>query len=189
MTVRDALLALLDGESKYGYQLKAEFEAATGEAWSLNIGQVYSTLQRLERDGLVESLGPDSEGRERYELTAAGRAEGQAWFDNPVERTVAARDELPMKVLVAVATGVVAPGRVIATQRASTMTALQDATALKPQAEELAWRLHLDRLSLLAEAELRWLDLVEERLAAPGTTLVASFRSEPTESNLTEVPR
>ncbi|MCP3854412.1 MAG: PadR family transcriptional regulator, partial [Actinomycetia bacterium] len=59
MTVRDALLALLDEESKYGYQLKAEFEAATGEAWSLNIGQVYSTLQRLERDGLVESLGPD----------------------------------------------------------------------------------------------------------------------------------
>ncbi len=55
MSVRHALLALLSEGSKYGLQLRQEFEARTGEVWPLNVGQVYLTLQRLERDGLIES--------------------------------------------------------------------------------------------------------------------------------------
>ena len=55
MSVRHALLALLSEGPKYGLQLRQEFEAKTGEVWPLNVGQVYTTLQRLERDGLVES--------------------------------------------------------------------------------------------------------------------------------------
>ena len=60
MSVRHALLALLSEGPKYGLQLRQEFEARTGEVWPLNVGQVYTTLQRLERDGLVES---DDTGR------------------------------------------------------------------------------------------------------------------------------
>ncbi len=55
MSVRHALLALLSGGPKYGLQLRQEFESRTGDVWPLNVGQVYTTLQRLERDGLVES--------------------------------------------------------------------------------------------------------------------------------------
>jgi len=57
MSVRHALLALLSEGPKYGLQLREEFEARTGEVWPLNVGQVYTTLQRLERDGLVETAG------------------------------------------------------------------------------------------------------------------------------------
>ncbi len=57
MSVRHALLALLSEGPKYGRRLRQEFEVRTGEMWPLNVGQVYTTLQRLERDGLVESDG------------------------------------------------------------------------------------------------------------------------------------
>ena len=69
MSVRHALLALLSEGPKYGLQLRQEFEARTGEVWPLNVGQVYTTLQRLERDGLVES--DDAEA-----ATARRRASG-----------------------------------------------------------------------------------------------------------------
>ena len=62
LSVRHALLGLLSEGPKYGLQLREEFEAATGEVWPLNIGQVYTTLQRLERDGLVESDGHGADG-------------------------------------------------------------------------------------------------------------------------------
>jgi len=64
MSVRHALLALLSEGPKYGLQLRHEFEERTGEVWPLNVGQVYTTLQRLERDGLVESDDDAAEGEE-----------------------------------------------------------------------------------------------------------------------------
>ena len=57
MSVRHALFALLSEGPKYGLQLREEFEANTGQVWPLNVGQVYTTLQRLERDGLVSAVG------------------------------------------------------------------------------------------------------------------------------------
>ena len=65
VSVRHALLALLSEGPKYGLQLREEFEARTGEVWPLNVGQVYTTLQRLERDGLVESDDPPRRARRR----------------------------------------------------------------------------------------------------------------------------
>ena len=62
MSVRHALLALLSEGPKYGLQLRHEFEERTGEVWPLNVGQVYTTLQRLERDGLIESDGDGEAG-------------------------------------------------------------------------------------------------------------------------------
>lgn len=168
MGIREGLLALLLAEPKHGYQLKLDFEHATGEAWPLNVGQVYSTLQRLERDGLVEYVDTDDEGRNRYRITAAGRAELDEWLISPLPPKIAVRHELSMKVLMALAGGSVEPAIVVARQRTATMQALQDYVRLKADADdqaEFAWVLHLDRLILQAEAELKWLDLTESRLA------------------------
>jgi len=177
MSVRDGLLALLTVGPNYGYQLKTELEQATGDAWSLNVGQVYTTLGRLERDGLVLDSGEDSEGRKRYALTDTGEAEATAWFANAVDRSAEARDEVALKVLLAVATGSADAQAVISTQRAASMSTLQSYGALRLGAEdsEVAWLLHLDRLSLATEAELKWLDLAEARLegASPKTNTLA----------------
>ncbi len=186
MGVREALLAFLADGEKYGYQLKSEFEAATGEAWNLNVGQVYTTLQRLERDGAIVALDEDEQGRQRYRSTEAGSDELIAWFDAAVERNVAARDELSMKVLVAVATSTTDPSVVLDVQRSATMTALQDAVALRRHSgDDLIWQLHLDRLILGAEAELRWLDLAAERLRVTPPATSTDTEQPPTPGQAT----
>src|SRR5205823_12261726 len=84
VSVRHALLALLSEGPKYGLQLRQEFEARTGEVWPLNIGQVYTTLQRLERDGVVESDDTEMDGpRKGFRITSAGRAELDEWPRTP----------------------------------------------------------------------------------------------------------
>lgn len=170
MGVREGLLALLGDEEKHGYQLKTEFDAATRDAWPLNIGQVYTTLQRLERDGLVEGLGTDDEGRRFYRRTVAGAHVAFTWFNQPIARTVVTRDEVSMKLLLALVSPAVSISEVIDHQRTATMQALQDYTRLKADAgaDDLAWLLHLDRLVYQAEAELRWLALTEERVGVAG---------------------
>jgi DNA-binding PadR family transcriptional regulator len=175
MTVRNALLALLEQGPMYGYQLRAEFERRTGGTWPLNVGQVYTTLSRLERDGLVTVLHhaeADDEGsvesRVMYDATPAGHQEAATWFTTPVGRTQPARDELAIKLALAVTVPGVDVGAVIQQQRTATMTALQDYTRLKRQAsgaaEDLAWSLVLDSLVFAAEAEIRWLDHCEARV-------------------------
>src|SRR6202142_4044836 len=104
MSVRHALLALLSEGPKYGLQLREEFEDRTGEVWPLNVGQVYTTLQRLERDGLVESDddGDGDEGPQRgFRITTEGAAELAVWLRTPPDMTSPPRDELVIKVLVA----------------------------------------------------------------------------------------
>lgn len=168
MGVREGLLALLARGPRHGYQLKLEFEQATGEVWPINIGQVYTTLQRLERDGLVVAGEPDADGRVVYELTREGLDTATDWFTTAVDREVPQRDEVTIKLLVAMVAGVVDPHAVVESQRVATLTALQDYTRLKADAEpdaEVAWLLQLERLAMQAEAELRWLERVEERLA------------------------
>ena len=171
MSVRQGLLALLEQVPMYGYQLRSEFESRTGATWPLNVGQVYTTLARLERDGLVESAGQDDEGHAFYRITDAGRAEVQKWFDTPVSRGTPPRDELAIKLAMAVTVPDVDVRAVIQTQRTATIRALQDYTRLKQRADDpgnppdLAWLLVLDSLIFSAEAEVRWLDHCESRLA------------------------
>jgi len=169
MSVKQALLALLEEGPRYGYQLRTEFEQRTGSTWPLNVGQVYTTLTRLERDGLVEEDGTDADGHVVYRVTAAGRDEVAAWFTTPVPRTQPPRDELAIKLALAVTTPGVDVGTVIQQQRSATMAALQDYTRLKRRPEndgeaDLAWGLVLDSLVFAAEAEIRWLDHCEARL-------------------------
>jgi DNA-binding PadR family transcriptional regulator len=164
MSVKHGLLALLRQGPRYGYQLRAEFEQRTGATWPLNVGQVYTTLSRLERDGLVEADGADAEGHVVYRITAEGRAEVLSWFATPVPRTQPPRDELAIKLAFAVTVPGVDVGAVIQRQRAATMAALQDYTRLKSGDVDLAWGLVLDSLVFAAEAEIRWLDHCEARL-------------------------
>ena len=171
MSVKLGILALLSAEPKHVYQLRAEFEDRTGGTWPLNIGQVYSTCQRLERDGLIVSLGMHDDA-EQFELTAAGRELATQWWHQPVDRGTPARDELAIKVALAVTTPGVAVTEVLDRQRTSTMQVLQDYTKLSRNAagdEEFAWQLVLDNLIFAAEAELRWLDHTEAKLARRGT--------------------
>src|SRR3979409_759515 len=102
MSVRHALLALLSEGPKYGLQLRQEFEARTGEVWPLNVGQVYTTLQRLERDGLVESDDADDAGpHKRFWITTEGHGELTDWLETPPDVMPPPRGELVIKVLVA----------------------------------------------------------------------------------------
>jgi DNA-binding PadR family transcriptional regulator len=171
VSIRLGLLALLEQGPMYGYQLRSEFETRTGATWPLNVGQVYTTLSRLERDGLVEAGGQDDEGHAVYRITAAGRAEVLDWFSTPVSRTSPPRDELAIKLAMAVTVPGVDVRAVVQGQRTATLRALQDYTRLKAGAgatgdpHDLAWLLVLDSLVFAAEAEVRWLDHCEARLA------------------------
>jgi DNA-binding PadR family transcriptional regulator len=170
MGVREGLLALLDGESRYGYQLKTAFEATTGGVWALNIGQVYTTLDRLARDGRVE-VGPGGDaGRRTYSITEEGRSELARWLGASPADAPPPRDELLLKVLLALGTPSVDAREVIQGQRTGIVEALQaHRRRLRTQAHDgdvLVGRLVVDALVLRLEADLRWLDLCEERLIA-----------------------
>jgi DNA-binding PadR family transcriptional regulator len=171
MSVRHGLLARLDRGTRYGYQLRTEFEHTTGGTWPLNIGQVYTTLSRLERDGLVRAL-PEAEGGQRpYEITDEGRVELTLWFASPVEQTDRPRDELAIKLALALTTPGVDVRAVVQTQRTATIRQLQELTRLKapePEPGDLAWRLVLEAMVFQAEAEVRWLDHCEASIARFG---------------------
>ena len=162
MSVRHGLLALLSRGPRHGYQLRVEFEASTGATWPLNIGQVYTTLARLERDGLVRPGESDEPGRVVYTITAAGLEELGRWFGTPVVQSDRPRDELVIKLAMAVAAKQVDVAEVIRMQRTATMTALQQLTRAKRAATEgTAQRLVLDSMIFRTEAEQRWLDHCE----------------------------
>jgi DNA-binding PadR family transcriptional regulator len=176
VSVRHSLLALLEQGPMYGYGLKNEFEAATGQMWPLNVGQVYTTLARLERDGLVEA-DVEADDQKVYRLTDRGREELEHWFSGPVSRDAVPRQELAIKLIFAVRSQSADVHAVIQHQRAATMRSLQELTRLKGEdgADDLAWTLTLDGLLFQGEAEIRWLDLCEARLG--GTAPVATAPS------------
>ncbi|QXJ24806.1 PadR family transcriptional regulator [Actinomadura graeca] len=168
MSIRHGLLALLSQGPRYGYQLRAEFESSTGATWPLNIGQVYSTLSRLERDEMVTRVGADDEGRFVYRITPAGEEDVRRWFATPIARADRPRDELAIKLAMAVTTPGVDVRQVVQTQRTASLRALQDLTRLKADAPatpadrgDTAWRLVLESMIFQTEAEVRWLDHCE----------------------------
>ncbi|MET9109114.1 PadR family transcriptional regulator [Streptomyces zhihengii] len=186
MSIRHGLLALLEPGARYGSQLRSEFESRTGATWPLNVGQVYTTLNRLERDGMVTQDGEDEAGHALYAITEQGRTELRNWFATPVDRSSPPRDELAIKLAMAVGTPGVDIRQVIQSQRHHTVKAMQDYTRLKSQAlasiesggsterDDVAWLLVLEQLIFQTEAEARWLDHCEVRLirlsAATGRT-------------------
>ena len=175
MTVRHALLALLTEGPKYGLRLREEFEERTGEVWPLNVGQVYTTLQRLERDGLVESDSSETETTQQrgFRITAEGREEVSTWLRTPPS-VVPPRDELVIKVLVALDVPGVDVATVVQSHRRRLVELMQTYTRLKEDAlDDVRVALVVDAELFRLDALIRWLDSADARvrsLATPSAT-------------------
>jgi DNA-binding PadR family transcriptional regulator len=167
MSFRHAVLALLSEGPKYGLQLRQEFEARTGEIWPLNVGQVYTTLQRLERDGLVESDGSGEEGPQKgFQITADGAQELDQWLRTPPDLSLPPRDELVVKILVALRVPGVDVHEVIQVHRRYLVQLMQQWTRLKEDEAEydLGFALAVDAELFRLDAVVRWLDAADGRL-------------------------
>jgi len=170
MSVRHALLALLSEGPKYGLQLREEFEANTGQVWPLNGGQVYTTLQRLERDGLVAALGGTEElvpgPQKAYRITEAGCAELAQWLRVPPDLSTPPREDLVMKVLIAVRVPGTDVSEVIQAHRRYLVQLMQEWTRLKDDdnGRDLALALVVDSELFRLDSVIRWLDAAEARL-------------------------
>jgi DNA-binding PadR family transcriptional regulator len=160
MSVSMSLLAMLDERPMYGLELKNVFEESTGGVWPLNVGQVYTTIARLERDGLV-TLAEESDGQKLYAITDAGREEMAGWFGQPSRGASETRDEIVLKPTIDVVA-------VIQSERKALLQELQQYTRLKtdpPTGNDLSWEILLDSIIFKIEARVRWLDACETRIA------------------------
>ena len=173
MSVRNAILGLLAQKPRHGYELHAAFSAVVGEAtWDVKPAQIYTTLERLEESGLVETKSDLGQGREPdrriYAITRNGRDALKGWFDEGVA-TEHQRDEFFVKLMIGLVSGEADPARVIQTQRSRLYQDLHDATTQRdgfdPQSE-MAQILLVDKAIMHLEADLRWLDMIEMRLEA-----------------------
>ena len=167
VSVPHVLLALLSEGPKYGLQLREEFEARTGEVWPLNVGQVYTTLQRLERDGLVESDDTGDDGPQKgFRITADGTAELARWLRTPPDLSSPPRDELVMKVLVAARVPGTDAHEVIQAHRLYLLELMQQWTRLKEgeARDDLSLALVVDAELFRLDAVVRWLDTADGRL-------------------------
>ena len=188
MSIRHAMLALLSEGPKYGLRLREEFEARTGEVWPLNVGQVYTTLQRLERDGLIapapssssasmstsssssssgSGAGGDDDGTQKlYTITDDGAAELARWLRTPPDLSSPPRDELIMKILVALRVPGTDVRDVIQAHRRYLVELMQQWTRIKEDdaEEDLSMSLAVDAELFRLDSVVRWLDAAEARI-------------------------
>jgi DNA-binding PadR family transcriptional regulator len=191
MSVRHALLALLSEGPKYGLQLREEFEARTGEIWPLNGGQVYTTLQRLERDGLVESDGTGEEGPQKgFRINAEGERELARWLRTPPDLSSPPRDELVMKVLVALYVPSADVQAVIQAHRRYLVELMQQWTRIKEYDAEgdLSMSLAIDAELFRLDSVVRWLDAAEARVNRAATEGATTWANQASPGNQTRAP-
>ena len=167
MSMRHALLALLSAGPSYGWKLRQDFEQRTGEVWPVNGGQVYTTLQRLERDELIESDQAEADGAQRrFRLSERGRAELDRWLHTPPELTTPPREELVIKVMVAIGVAGIDAEAVLQVNRRHLIEVMREYTRVKdanPADANLAMVADAEIFRL--DAQLRWLDSIQERVA------------------------
>ncbi|CAN5712996.1 PadR family transcriptional regulator [soil metagenome] len=171
MSIRHALLALLSDGPKYGLQLRQEFEAGTGEVWPLNAGQVYTTLQRLDRDGLVEPVDESAEGpQQSYRITDAGTIELDSWLRSPPDASAPPRDELVIKVLVALRVPSADVGQVVQVHRRHLVELMQQYTRLKEDMvdSDVELGIVVDAELFRLDGVIRWLDAADGRIKRQG---------------------
>ena len=166
--VKNMLLGLLATGAKHGYELKTEFENLLGQKWTLNTGQVYLTLGRLERDGLVscqvvaQDTRPD---RKVYSLTELGYKELDRWACEVVQDPVHLRDELVLKVVVQALLQSEDARWFAAEQRRRHLELLAELTAVRDDpAQSVATLLLVEAGIAHVEADLRWLETVDRML-------------------------
>jgi DNA-binding PadR family transcriptional regulator len=193
MPLHHAVLALLATEPAHGYALKGSFEQAVGEQWGgLNIGHLYQILDRLARDGLIESqrqpqqVKPD---RLVHRITQAGREELDRWLNEPSARTRGYRDDFFLKVMAAAQAGdPVTLAAVLRRQRVYLLTELRSLAAARSVAAGPVMALLVKAAELHVRADLEVVDAAEHDLspdalamlripAAPGAPL--QVRSNP----------
>ncbi|WP_283136438.1 PadR family transcriptional regulator [Rhizohabitans arisaemae] len=169
MSISHTLLALLEHGPCHGYDLKQAFDARFGHDRPLHYGQVYSTLARLLKHGLVEvdlvepGAGPE---RKRYAITTAGVTDVEKWLAQPERPESYLQSTLFTKVVVALLTGRDAAG-VLDVQRAAHLEAMRELTRRKT-AGDLADALICDYAIFHLEADLRWLEMTTARLGRLG---------------------
>lgn len=176
MSIRHALLALLSEGPKYGLQLRQEFEARTGEIWPLNVGQVYTTMRRLERDGLVEAEDQDDRAQRDFAITDSGREELAKWLRTPPDPWSPPRDEIVIKVLVALSVPGFDAGEIVQVHRRQLVEAMQEYTKLKQEMgeDDVAGTLVVDAEIYRLDAAVRWLDAADARLKCLGPNVSAA---------------
>jgi DNA-binding PadR family transcriptional regulator len=193
MSVRYAMLALLSEGPRYGLQLRDEFEARTGEVWPLNVGQVYQTLQRLERDGLVESDGTGDQGpQNHFRITAEGERELAAWLRTPPDLSSPPRDELVMKVLVALYVPSADVHAVIQAHRRYVVELMQRWTRIREDdAGDFNTALAIDAELFRLDSVVRWLDAAEARVhrAAGDEAMARADRASTRNQTRAPLPR
>jgi DNA-binding PadR family transcriptional regulator len=151
-------------------QLKEEYEGSTGDAWPLNVGQVYTTLQRLERDGLVESDDPGQDERHKsYRITVWGRAELESWLTTPPGAGSPPRDELTTKVLLALRVPGTDVHDVIQAHRRQVVELMRQWTSFKKEEEEedeldLPFALVVEAQLSRLGAVIEWLDVADRQV-------------------------
>ena len=191
MSVRHALLALLSEGPKYGLRLREEFETRTGDVWPLNGGQVYTTLQRLERDGLVESDGTGGEGpRKGFRITAKGERELAVWLRTPPDLSSPPRDELVMKILVALYVPSADVHAVIQAHRRYLVELMQQWTRIKEDdtGSDLSMLLAVDAELFRLDSVVRWLDAAEARVRRAAADGAMTWADQASPQNPTRAP-
>jgi DNA-binding PadR family transcriptional regulator len=161
------LLGLLERQSSHGYDLKRDYDTYFSPGKPLLLGQVYSTLGRLARDGKVV-VGPAEPGagpdRKRYVITERGATEVEVWLTEPVETEQHLQTELFTKVVLALMLGRDASAY-LDLQRAAHVARMRELTGIK-RTGLLIDKLLADHSMFRLEADLRWIDVTQARLGA-----------------------
>lgn len=164
MSVKHSILALLYEKSRHGYELKTGFDELVQNMWPLNTGQVYTTLDRLERDGLVETPGHDNKDRKLYQVTDLGKEDLWLWLNEPVERSLL-KDEFYFKYLCASHVDYEDKIVMIRAQKQTLMKDVLHLTHLKKQMRKSGNRtmnMLMEGALLHLEADIKWLDMIEK---------------------------
>jgi len=166
--IKEALLGLLAVRPMHGYDLKISLDRVLGETSKVNVGQVYTAISKLEKEGLIAAdlvARDEKPDMKVFRLTEAGARELQSWFAAPVEK-VDLRDELFIKLTLASRSGVADVRAIIRTQRSANMAAILALTQLREQMEQQGdddTSLLVEGAILHLEADMQWLDLWERR--------------------------
>jgi DNA-binding PadR family transcriptional regulator len=166
LSLKYGLMGLLGEEPLHGYEVKNRFEAMLGGTWEVNIGQVYTTLQRLERDGLVRPVGPRGDrGKLLYELSESGRKALAIWLDQPDSGPQELREDIYVKLLLAARLANGDLGPLLGRQKRAYLQRLRDLNRLEERARRDG-RSDLARLVrgalLHTEADIKWIDELSE---------------------------
>ncbi|MFI9721748.1 PadR family transcriptional regulator [Streptomyces sp. NPDC052396] len=167
MSIGHTLLGLLESGPCHGYDLKRAFDERFGHDRPLHYGQVYSTMSRLLKNGLVEVDGIEQGGgpdRKRYAITEAGVTDVGHWLAQPEKPEPYLQSTLYTKVVLALMTGRDA-GALLDVQRSEHLRLMRELTRRK-RTGDLADQLICDHALFHLEADLRWLELTAARLGA-----------------------